>query len=81
MARKSPKLSWPTRRWSLKLTSSRGDAFHALLLSTSLGAPAPLKLTAERLSALVALAPAYFVDTGNDPSAIPDAIEEFAARF
>src|SRR5260370_14529430 len=57
-----------------EFTPARGaDAFHALFMTTMLGVPSPLKLTSEKLSALVALAPAFFVDTGQKPAAIPDA--------
>jgi hypothetical protein len=54
-------------------SARRADAFHALFLTTSLGAPATLEITSRKLTALVALAPAFFVDTGASPSAIPDA--------
>jgi hypothetical protein len=51
----------------------RTDAFHALFLTTSLGVPSTLEMTSRKLMALVALAPAFFVDTGATPDAIPDA--------
>lgn len=53
------------------------DAFHALFLSTSMGAPGPMKLVVAKLSALVALAPAFFVDTGRYPEEIPAAFAAF----
>jgi hypothetical protein len=53
------------------------DAFHALLLSTSLGAPAPMKVLVEKLSALVALAPVSYVDTGRHPDRIAAAFAAF----
>jgi hypothetical protein len=55
----------------------RADAFQALFMTTSLGVPSPLKLTTKKLSALVALAPAFFVDTGQTPAAIPEAFGNF----
>jgi hypothetical protein len=35
----------------------------------------------EKLSRLVALAPAFFVDTGESPEAIPDAFRAFLERI
>ena len=55
----------------------RADAFNALLMQTRLGMPGPLKGLAEKLSALVGLAPTFFVDTGAAPDAIPAAFESF----
>jgi hypothetical protein len=54
-------------------SARRADAFHALFLTTSFGAPATLEITSRKLAALVALAPAFFVDTGTTPTAIPNA--------
>jgi hypothetical protein len=57
------------------------DAFHALFVPTSQGVPGSLKTFSKKLSALVALAPAFFVDTGQVPSAIPDAFAAFFDRL
>ena len=57
------------------------DAFHALFVSTSQGVPGSLKTFGEKLSALVALAPVFFVDTGQLPSAIPGAFAAFIERL
>jgi hypothetical protein len=58
----------------------RAEAFRALFKNTMLGAPGPLRQTATKLSSLVARAPAFFVDTGSDPRAIPSAFENFINR-
>jgi hypothetical protein len=55
----------------------RSDAFHALFKNTMLGAPGSLREIATKLSSLVARAPAFFVDTGSDPKAIPSAFDNF----
>jgi hypothetical protein len=55
----------------------RADAFHALFKNTMLAASGPLRETAIKLSSLVARAPAFFVDTGSDPQAIPLAFDDF----
>ena len=55
----------------------RGDALQAMLKNTMLGAPGPLRVTANKLSKLITHAPAFFVDTGSDPRVIPQALEEF----
>ena len=57
------------------------DAFHALLLSTSMGASAPLRILVEKLSQLVSLAPVSFVDTGRHPDRIPAALAGFMDRL
>lgn len=56
--------------------AQRSDAFHALFVSTSLGVPAPIKSTSQKLAALVGLAPAFFVDTGQRPADIPAAFDQ-----
>jgi hypothetical protein len=55
----------------------RADAFNALFMQTRLGMPGPLKGIAEKLTTLVGLAPAFFVDTGTAPDAIPGAFDAF----
>jgi hypothetical protein len=70
----------PRRRGSVlpKFERARpSDAFHALFLSTSMGAPGPMKILSEKLTALVAQAPVFFVDTGQHPNLIPTAFAEF----
>jgi hypothetical protein len=74
----------PRRRGALVpefTPARRADAFHALFLTTTLGGPAPLKVTSEKLSALVGLAPTFFVDTGTMPAAIPDAFAAMMDRL
>ena len=56
------------------------EAFNALFLTTKLGLPGPIGWVAEKLTRLVALAPAYHVDTGSTPRDIPDAFAEFLAK-
>ena len=58
-------------------SARRAEAFRSLFKNTMLGAPGPLRQTASKLSSLVARAPAFFVDTGSDPRAIPSAFEDF----
>lgn len=58
-------------------TALRSDAFHSLFKNSMLGAPSALRTAATKLSSLVAKAPAYFVDTGCDPEAIPTAFDLF----
>ena len=53
------------------------DAFQALFTTTSQGAPGPMRDYARKLTSLVALAPAWHVDTGPDPAAIPGAFARF----
>lgn len=55
----------------------RAEAFHGLFKNTMLGAPGPLREIATKLKSLVARAPAFFVDTGSDPKAIPSAFDDF----
>lgn len=55
----------------------RVDAFNALFTTTSASAPGPMKTYAEKLAALAARAPIWFVDTGPEPDAIPEAFERF----
>lgn len=57
------------------------DAFHALFVSTSQGVPGSLKTFGEKLSALVTLAPVFFVDTGQILSEIPVAFAAFIDRL
>ena len=57
------------------------DAFHALFAATVQGARGALTGLAPKLAALVARAPVYFVDTGPDPAAIPEAFEAFLAAL
>jgi hypothetical protein len=56
----------------------RSDAFTALMTSTTIELPGWPEVTAEKIVAAVGLAPVFFVDTGTDPLAIPDA---FAAQL
>ena len=53
------------------------DVFQALFTTTSFSAPGPMRNYAEKLTALAARAPSYFVDTGHAPDAIPEAFERF----
>lgn len=63
---------------SVVFTSApRAEAFSALFTTTSASAPGSLRIYAEKLSALTARAPTWFVDTGPEPNAIPDAFERF----
>lgn len=55
----------------------RGDAFDALFSTTHSSAPGPMRIYAEKLAALAARAPTWFVDTGPEPEAIPEAFERF----
>jgi hypothetical protein len=61
--------------------ASRTEAFNALVVTTRFGLPGPLTWIVEKLSRLVALAPAFFVDTGETPEAIPDAFRAFLERI
>ena len=56
----------------------RADAFAALIASTTIELPGWPKVTAEKIAAAVELAPIFFVDTGTEPLAVPDA---FAAQL
>ena len=56
----------------------RSDAFAALITATTIELPGWPGVTAEKIAATVELAPVFFVDTGEDPLAIPDA---FAAQL
>lgn len=51
----------------------RSDAFSALMASTTIELPGWPDVTAEKIAAAVDLAPVFFVDTGTEPQAIPDA--------
>jgi hypothetical protein len=44
-----------------------------LIAATTIELPGWPEVTAEKIAAAVDLAPIFFVDTGTDPSAIPDA--------
>ncbi|MDR3466418.1 MAG: hypothetical protein P4M07_10785 [Xanthobacteraceae bacterium] len=57
--------------------ATRTQAFEALFRTTALGLPGPMQWTAAKLTRLVALAPAFFVDTGSAPDAIPEAFGAF----
>ena len=59
----------------------RVDAYAALATVTIFGLPGWPKATTEKLSALVGLAPVYFVDTGSVPTAIPEAFGRFLDRL
>jgi hypothetical protein len=61
-------------------SATRAEAFNALFVTSKLGLPGPLDWIAAKLARLVALAPAYHVDTGNDPGAIPDAFADFLSK-
>ncbi len=70
----------PRRRGAHRVEFSPGrpsDAFTALLTVTTTQLPGWPKVVAEKLAALVGLAPVFFVDTGPDPAAIPGALAEF----
>ena len=70
----------PRRRGADHVTFTpalRVDAFNALFTSTSASAPGPMKAYAEKLAALAGRAPVWFVDTGPEPAAIPEAFERF----
>ena len=56
----------------------RSDAFAALITATTIELPGWPGVTAEKIAATIELAPVFFVDTGEDPLAIPDA---FAAQL
>jgi hypothetical protein len=60
--------------------ATRTEAFNALFPTTRLLLPGPIGWVAEKLTRLVALSPAYHVDTGSTPELIPDAFAEFIAR-
>lgn len=57
------------------------DAFHALFTNTKASAPGPLDSYARKLAALAGRAPAFFVDTGPHPQAIPEAFADFLAKI
>jgi hypothetical protein len=59
----------------------RVDAYTAVVTVTMLGLPGWPKHITEKLSALVGLAPVYFVDTGSMVDAIPDAFAAFLDRL
>jgi len=59
----------------------RSDAFAALLTITMMELPGWPRIVTERLTALIGLAPVFFVDTGPDPAAIPDAFAAFLERL
>jgi hypothetical protein len=59
----------------------RADAFSALFVTTTLGMPGPLHWVADKVKVLVGCAPAFFVDTGQTPEAIPDAFARFLSRI
>src|SRR5262249_50561029 len=52
-------------------SARRSDVFSALLAITTVGLPGWPKIVAEKIAAVAGLAPAFFVDTGSDPLAIP----------
>ena len=58
------------------LPARRVDAINALFI-TLLGAPPSLRRAAAKVKSLVSLAPVFYVDTGAEPRAIPDAFERF----
>lgn len=58
----------------------RLDAFNALAMVTTTQLPGWSTRVSEKLTALIGLAPVFFVDTGRDPAAIPDAFADFLAR-
>jgi hypothetical protein len=60
------------------IPARRADAFTALMTSTTIELPGWHKVTAEKIAAAIGVAPIFFVDTGSDPAAIPDA---FAAQL
>lgn len=71
----------PRRRGALRpefTRARRSDAFAALITSTTIELPGWPKVTAEKIAAAVDLAPIFFVDTGTEPMAVPDA---FAAQL
>ena len=71
----------PRRRGALLPEFSparRSDAFAALITSTTIELPGWPRVTAEKIAAAVELAPVFFVDTGTEPKAVPDA---FAAQL
>jgi hypothetical protein len=57
-------------------SARRSDVFAALLAITTVGLPGWPKVVAEKIAAVASLAPAFFVDTGPDPLAIPAAFAE-----
>lgn len=61
--------------------ATRGDALQALYMQTALGMPGSREIAGRKLSRLAGLAPAYFVDTGADPRAIPHAFEGWLDRL
>jgi hypothetical protein len=61
--------------------ATRGEALQALYMQTALAMPGPPRIVGRKLSRLAGLAPAYFVDTGNDPTAIPGAFAELLDRL
>jgi len=58
----------------------RSDAFAALLPNTTIGLPGWPDRVAAKVAALIDLAPVYFVDTGQNPAAIPAAFSAFLDR-
>jgi len=64
-----------------RVEATRGDALQALYMQTRLAMPGPSRVVARKLSRLAGLAPAYFVDTGSDPTAIPSAFGELLDRL
>jgi hypothetical protein len=59
----------------------RSDAFSALVTNTTMELPGWPKTVGEKLAGLVSLAPVFFVDTGEDPAAIPAAFSEYLDRL
>jgi hypothetical protein len=58
----------------------RLDAFNALAKVTTTQLPGWPTEVSKKLTALIGLAPVFFVDTGRDPAAIPNAFTDFLTR-
>ena len=66
----------PRRRGASRpefVPARRADAFAALMAATTIELPGWPNVTAEKIAAVIGLAPVFFVDTGTEPQAIPDA--------
>jgi hypothetical protein len=62
-------------------TARRSDAFAALLTVTTTGLSGWPDVVAMKVAALTDLAPAYFVDTGDCPTSIPEAFSSFLDKI
>jgi hypothetical protein len=74
----------PRRRGAVLPTfepARRVDAYAAFAAVTGAKLPGWPKRTAEKLMAMIGLAPVYFVDTGSSPDAIADAFMDFLDRL